>query len=469
MLISFGAGALEISRLAEILGGELIGDGAVCVHGICTDSREVERGILFVALPGERTDGHNYISVAIEHGGDGFIVSRREAVPDGVSAVLVNNTESALMRLAKYFRSIQTTRCVGVTGSVGKTTTKELIASVLSQSLRVHKTRGNFNSTIGMPLSVMETPTDAEVAVLEMAMSGLGEIHAMSMCARPEVAVITTIGSSHMELLGSQQNIKRAKLEIIDGLRNGGTLILNGDDPLLHNVSFERGRTLSIGIDDYDVDYRAEQLCFEDGYSIFDVRTPTGVLRDMRIPAIGKHNVYAALFAVAVGEIFGVDAEDIRAGLRSYVGMQLRQNVYPLGDITVIEDCYNASPESMRAALEVLSMLRCPGGRTVAVLGDMRELGDSSQELHRSVGVEVARHNVDMLFTLGTSARYIAAGALEGDMDESRVFVNLDVETYAATAWELCRELHSGDVVLFKASRAVRAERVIQSLKEIYH
>lgn len=468
MIVSFGVGAPEISKLAEILDGELIGNGAVRVRGICTDSREVERGILFVALPGERTDGHNFIPVAVEHGGEGFIVSRREAVPEGVSAVLTPNTEAALMRLAEYFRNDRSYRCVGVTGSVGKTTTKELIASVLSQSLRVYKTRGNFNSTIGMPLSVMETPGDAEVAVLEMAMSGLGEIHSMSLCARPEVAVITTIGSSHMEALGSQQNIKRAKLEIMDGLCDGGTLILNGDDPLLRNVSFERGKTLRIGIDDCDLDYRAEQLRFEGGFSIFDVRTPGGVLTDMKLPAIGRHNVYAALFAVAVGEIFGVSAEDIRAGLHSYAGMQLRQNVYPLGDITVIEDCYNASPESMRAALEVLSMLRRPEGRTVAVLGDMRELGDHSKELHCGVGAEVARHGVDMLFTLGASARYIAAGALESGMDESRVFVNLDVETYAATAWELCRELREGDVVLFKASRAVRAERIIQCLREIY-
>lgn len=469
MIVSFGAGALKISGIAEILGGELIGDGALFVRGICTDSREVEQGILFVALPGERTDGHNFISVAIERGGEGFIVSRREKLPEGVSAVLTDDTEAALMRLAEYFRGIQTCRCVGVTGSVGKTTTKELIASVLSQSLRVHKTRGNFNSTIGMPLSVMETPSDTEVAVLEMAMSGLGEIHAMSLCARPEVAVITTIGSSHMEALGSQQNIKRAKLEITDGLHDGGTLILNGDDPLLRNVGFERGKTLRIGIDNRDAAYSAEQLRFEDGFSIFNVRTPSEVLKDIKIPTIGRHNVYAALFAVAVGEIFGVGSEDIRAGLLSYAGMQLRQNVYPLADITVIEDCYNASPESMRAALEVLNMLRRPHGRTVAVLGDMRELGGSSRELHCGVGAEVAKHGVDILFTLGASARYIAAGALESGMDESRVFVNLDVETYAATAWELCRELREGDVVLFKASRAVRAERVIQSLREIYH
>ncbi len=468
MVIKFGAEALTISKIADILGGEVIGNGETRVEGICTDSREAARGILFVALPGERTDGHSHIPSAVARGCDCFLVSRREAVTLG-GAVLVDDTEAALMRLARYSRGLQSSRCVGVTGSVGKTTTKEYISAVLAQSLKVYKTRGNFNSTIGTPLSVMETPKDAQVSVLEMAMSGFGEIHAMSECVHPDVAVITTIGSSHMEALGSRENIRRAKLEIIDGLRDGGTLIVNGDDALLREVRFERGQTIRIGIASADADYSAEGLSFNSGCGHFDVRTPTGMLNDIKIPAIGKHNVYAALFAVAVGRLLGVNDHGLRAGLWSYSGMRLRQNIYPLGNITVIEDCYNASPESMRAALDVLSMLRAPGGRTVAVLGDMRELGESSRDLHHEVGREVARRGVDLLFTIGSLARHIAAGALDGGMEEHAILVNLDEETYMATAQELCRELRPGDVLLVKASRALRAERVIQSLREIYH
>lgn len=468
MIVRFGAGDMTISGIAEIIGGEVIGRGDVRVGGICTDSREAREGILFTALPGERTDGHNYIHTAAAAGCEGFLVSRREAVPTGVGAVLTDNTEAALMRLAAYCREGVDCRCIGVTGSVGKTTTKEYISSVLSQKYRVHKTRGNFNSTIGMPLSVMEMTGRAEVSVFEMAMSGFGEISAMSKCARPDIAVITTIGSSHMEALGSRENIRRAKLEILDGLRDGGTLIINGDDEMLRGVKFERGRTVCIGIDAPDADYCAEQVSFDVNCGYFNVRTPHGVLCDMRIPTVGKHNVYAALFAVAVGDMLGVSAQDIREGLWDYAGLGLRQNVYGLGNITVIEDCYNASPESMRAALDVLGMLREPGGRAVAVLGDMRELGVNTEVFHRELGEEVVRHGVDMLFTIGGLARHIAAGALEAGMEEKRVFVNLDEQTYTATAWELCRELKPGDVLLVKASRAIKAERIIQHLREIY-
>ncbi len=468
MIIRFGTGDMTISGIADIIGGEVIGRGDVRVGGVCTDSREAREGILFTALPGERTDGHNYIYTAAAAGCDCFLVSRREAVPEGVGAVLVDNTEAALMRLAAYCRGLVNCRCVGVTGSVGKTTTKEYISSVLSQKYRVHKTRGNFNSTIGMPLSVMEMPGSTEVSVFEMAMSGFGEIHAMSECARPDIAVITTIGSSHMEALGSRENIRCAKLEILDGLCDGGTFIINGDDEMLRDVKFERGKTVSVGIDNPDADYCAEQVNFDINCGYFNVRTPHGSLCDIKIPAVGKHNVYAALFAVAVGDMLGVNSHGIREGLWSYAGLGLRQNIYGLGNITVIEDCYNASPESMRAALDVLSMLREPGGRAVAVLGDMRELGVNTEVFHREIGEEVVRHGVDLLFTIGGLARYIAAGALEAGMEEQSVFVNLDEETYTATAWELCRELKPGDVLLVKASRAIRAERIIQRLREIY-
>lgn len=472
MIVRFGNGIMTVEKIAAIVGGSVVGCGEVCVDGICTDSREAREGIMFTALPGERTDGHNFIPTAAAAGCNCFLLSRPDAISDDligtVGAVLVDNTEHALMRLAAHCREQIDCKCVGVTGSVGKTTTKEYISSVISQKYRVHKTRGNFNSTIGMPLSVMEMPEWTQVAVFEMAMSGFGEIHAMSECARPDIAIITTIGSSHMEALGSRENIRRAKLEILDGLRDGGTLIINADDPMLAEVRFERGRTVSIGIDNPHADYSAEGLGFDGNCGYFNVRMPEGELYDIKIPAVGKHNVYAALFAVAVGDMLGVGSHGIREGLWNYAGLGLRQNIYRLGNITVIEDCYNASPESMRAALDVLRMLREPGGRCVAVLGDMRELGVNSVQFHREIGAEVVKHGVDLLFTIGGIARHIAAGALDAGMEEQSVFVNLDEETYSATASELCRELRPGDVMLVKASRAIKAERIIQSLRQIY-
>lgn len=511
MIIKLGAGKLNINEAAAVTGGYVVGPDDASFWGICTDSREAGEGILFVALRGERSDGHDFIPTACKAGSPCVIAERHDGlIPGGVAALIVPDAQSSLSDLAAAYRSRSECRRVAVTGSVGKTTTKEFVSAVLGESFRTHKTRGNFNSLIGMPLSLLETPADSEISVLEMAMNTLGEIERMSLTARPDIALITNIGSSHMEMLGSRENICRAKFEVMAGLKPGGFLLLNGDEPMMLNYPGRPANTLYIAIRNRAADYFAHNIRAAESGTLFDISSEGGNIRDIRIPALGNHNVYAASYAYAVGSLCGMSEEAIRRGLMKYRSADMRQRIYRLSGLTVIEDCYNASPESMRAAIDVLCALRDrhPGsekspcenhpreklprenhsceklpcenhhceklpcetlpGRAVALLGDMRELGINSEMYHRSVGAYAAERGVDLLFTLGNLARGIASGAIAAGMSDENIYVNIDENTYAATAAELSGLLREGDILLLKASRALRAERVLVCLREIY-
>jgi UDP-N-acetylmuramoyl-tripeptide--D-alanyl-D-alanine ligase len=302
-----------------------------------------------------------------------------------------------------------------------------------------------------------------------MAMSGFHEIEVMSRTAEPDIAVITNIGTAHMEMLGSRENICKAKFEMLAGLKPDGVLILNGDEPMMLNYPKKPEKTIFIALKNSGADYYAYNIRQYDRETVFDMSAGVKIFYDIRIPALGNHNVYAALFAWAVGDALGMDEEEICRGLMKYHSADMRQKIYSLGGITVIEDCYNASPESMRAAVDVLCGLKKSRGcRAFALLGDMRELGMNTEMYHRSVGAYAAECGVDKLFTIGSLSRYIAAGAVSAGMNEDHITVNLDDNTYAATAAELAAALKPGDLLLVKASRAVRAERVISSLGEIY-
>ncbi len=460
---------MNIKTLADGLGAAVAGCGETQFEYICTDSREADSKTLFVALRGEKVDGHNYLSAAAALGCSAFLVESTDRLPSGASAVVCDNCEKALILAAQKFGRRENRLTVAVTGSVGKTTTKEFIASVLGTAYMTHKTFGNFNSTIGMPLTLLEAPDCSDAVVLEMAMSGRGEISAMSSAAVPDISVITNIGTAHMEMLGSRQNILFAKSEITDGMLDGSTLIINSDNDMLSCFTADRNiNTVKIAIHDKSAHFYAENIRYEDGYTYFDIKTPSGIFTDIKIPAIGEHNVYAGLIAAAVGVIIDMNEADIRRGLASYTGVSLRQQIYGLGGVTVIEDCYNASPESMRAALDVLNMLgRKNKARTVALLGDMRELGDTTAELHRDIGKYAATCRVDMLFTIGGLADNIADGAALAGISADRISINPDEEAYSAIAEKLFEVLAPGDILLVKASRAIRAERVIEKLKEL--
>ena len=296
-------------------------------------------------------------------------------------------------------------------------------------------------------------------------MSALGEIEYMSRIAEPDIAIVTNIGSSHMEYLGSRENICRAKMEIVRGLKRDGTLLLNGDEPLLRAYDHEVA-PIYVGFAE-DCQVRAERVREGLGRTIFDLYFGDKVISDVEIPTMGRHNVYAALFAYAVGVRMGLDDETIMRGLKNFKPVGMRQNIYEVEGITVIEDCYNAAPESMKAAISVLRDIKeRQGGRMAAVLGDMYELGSTSAELHERVGLEFARMGGEMLYTFGASANNIAIGAVLGGVLNENIYRNESVSAPELSGEMLLDTLRAGDVLLVKASRGARAERILNYIKE---
>ena len=475
---------LAISDLAVMAGGRLVRYGVhegVGITHICTDSREADVNTLFCAIRGERVDGHNYMTKAAELGCTTFLCER---IPDPLSAlscafILVEDTVNALSALALSCREedMKELFVVAITGSVGKTTTKEMTAAVLEQGKTLFKKEGNYNSTIGLPLSFMEIPSETECAVLEMGMSGRGEIASMTGAVRPNIAVVANIGSSHLEYLGTRENIARAKLEIASGLSEGGILLINGDEPLLANLGQDFGEdppvipagitTLRLSLAGADnADYGAKNIVSREGGMVFDLHTPDGEWKDLFVPAMGEHLVWAAAFAAAVGQLSGLTEGQVRTGLSTYRPADMRQNIRTVGGVTVIEDCYNAAPESMKAALSVLVLTAAstPNARRVAILGDMKELGEGTVALHRSVGKFAAACGVDLLITVGELGAEIAKGAVEAGMYPESVTVTGGADTYTATADYLKTMLREGDHVLFKASRSMRLEAMIEAV-----
>lgn len=471
MKIRFSMGAISAGTFAEMCGGALR-DGRgndVRIRYICTDSREADAETVFTALRGDRQDGHDFIAGAIANGCRCVLCEHScDAIETaGAAAVVVNQTELALSYFANACRHALTCRTVAVTGSVGKTTTKDMLWSVLSEKYKTYKTPGNHNSLIGMPLSVSEIPADTAWAVLEMGMSAFGEVERLSVAAEPDLAIITNIGTAHMETLGSRENICRAKLEVLCGLRTGGTLLLNGDEPLLRGIGGTGYQTVYVSIENANADYQARNIRVENSRTLFDLCWAGGEERDLCVQVMGKHNVYAALFAFAVGIMGGMTPDEIRAGLMRFQPEGLRQKMTELGTLTLIEDCYNASPESMNASVEVLrDLCRQTDRRSVAVLGDMLELGGQSPALHRRVGAHLAYLGVERLITVGPMSLQIAVGAQQMGMEPSAITSFYDWSDITPVVERLKDLLLDGDVVLFKASRAVGEERIIEALKQ---
>lgn len=459
MKLCFGdTGSIVIDSTAFGAAG---GAGTLRVSGVVIDSRKVRPGDLFVALRGERFDGNDYVAKALEAGAVAAICER---APDGGDSrvITVDDAQAALGELAgEYRRRTSPRHVVAVTGSVGKTTTKQLIWSALAQKYCAHKTEGNHNNQIGLPMSVLAMPENCEAAVFELGMSARGEISALSKIASPDIAVITCIGSSHIEYLGSRENIRDAKLEIRDGLRPGGKLILNGDEPLLADI----GGAVYVSAMNAGADYFYTVTAQDTDGVTFDIAYGGVTARGLRVPSPGRHVAADAALAFAAATAAGVDETGIRRGFAEFSPTGMRQHIEKRGGMTVIADCYNAGPESMKAALTVLTATaELDGGRAVAVLGDMLELGEHSQRLHREVGEEAARLETDLLFTFGERAAEIAEGACDEGMDADRIYVNTDTSDPGKTAAALRGELRPGDTVLFKASRGIALERVMDAL-----
>lgn len=459
MIYQMDGVALALEEIAHIVKGSLLHGGAseAPVSSLSIDSREENPGGLFFSICGERLDGHAFVADAIRHGAV-CVITSHDADTAGAAEIRVEDTTQALADLAAYYQAKIAPTTVAVTGSVGKTTTKQMICSVLSQAYTTHRTSGNFNNLIGLPLTIFGLKRESRAAVYEMGMNHRGEISRMAKTARPDIAVITNIGSSHIEYLGSREGIRDAKLEIRDGMKPGGTLILNGDEPLLADIP----GAIYVAFGNLSADYRIADVRSEGMESLFDLHTPTGERKNLRIPTIGRHNIMDAAMAVAVADVMHIPEEAIRAGLLSFENTGMRQKIYDQNGVTVIEDCYNASPESMKASLRVLTEQgKSRGSRTVAILGDMLELGDYAEQLHKEVGAFLAQNGVDVLFTFGARAMMIAVGALENGFPEDRIYIFRDPDDVDGIGQALHREVRSGDVLLFKASRAMELERLI--------
>ncbi|MBR6681609.1 MAG: UDP-N-acetylmuramoyl-tripeptide--D-alanyl-D-alanine ligase [Clostridia bacterium] len=452
----------DSKKIADMCGGTA---NAVCeIKSISIDSRECGEKTLFIALRGENTDGHKYIDSAVKNGA---VCVMCERVPEGYDGpyILVDDSVLAIAKAAALYKSEISPFTVGVTGSVGKTTTKEFISYVLAEKYPTHKSGGNFNTIYGLSLTLMAMSVYNKGLVLEMGMSALGEISQLTNVARPDVAVITNIGSAHLEALGSRENICRAKLEIIEGLKEDGLLVYNGDEELLWSKRDTFCENISVGIKNEAVDCFGYNIRTNGGTTVFDIRYKDEYIKDVELPTVGDHNVYNALSAFSVGRRAGLTDNEIRNGLKNYRTTGMRQKIYTNNGYTIIEDCYNAGPESMKASLAVLAKLG-QKGRSAAVLGEMRELGEMSDELHKQVGRYAAELGIDRLYTFGEHAIEIAVGALENGMDESSIVGVKDIDKPQELADILKKELKENDVVLFKASRAVKLERVISLLTE---
>lgn len=450
---------LTLKQLAQWCDGTVSEEQeAVTVTGTQHDSREVRPGDLFVALPGERVDGHDYLAKAREAGAAAALVSR--PVADSLPQIVVPDTLLAYGAIARQYRLELNVPVIAITGSVGKTTTKEMISCVLSGKYQISKTQGNHNNNLGLPITIMEMPEDTQIAVLELGMNHFGEMSYLTSIAQPDMVVITNIGTMHIEHLGTREGILKAKLEVMEGLRENGVAIFNGDEPLLWNLREGIHRRIYFGIENDRCDVVAEDIRQMDGGMYFTVRG-LGQRFQIYVPQEGRHSVYNALAAAAVGLMYQISPETIQYQLGLFHNTGMRQKVYEEKGFTIIEDCYNAGPESMEAALRVLAERPCEGNR-IAVLGDMLELGSRSQAEHYRVG-RLAAGAADRILAYGDHSQRVITGAVTGGMSIKNAVHYEDQYEMAEALKHLAKP---GDLILFKGSRGMKMELVLQEFLE---
>lgn len=442
---------MKASYAASLCGGKLIGED-VSFSGVSRDNREVTGGEMFVAIRGENFDGHSFAAKAAENGAVLLLVSEKvEGV--SVSQILVDDTVTALGEIAKgYLHSLPAKR-VCVTGSVGKTTTKEMCAATLAEAFATHKTQGNFNNNIGLPLTVFGMDESHEAAVLEIGTNHFGEILPLAEIANPDAALITAIGESHLEAFGSKEGVLREKIEILRGLKEDGTAILNGDDPLLWAMRDKiTHKTVWFGIENKECDVLVNVL--ENG--AYEARFEVvGSDVIFSLPCGGIHNIRDAASAIAVGRVFGMEDAAIAQGLAKFRNTGMRQDVIDIAGCTVIRDCYNANPDSMRASISLLRDLECKG-KKLCIISDMLELGENTKELHRQIGA-FAAECADVVMVTGNFAESYREGA-----GEKAVVFSDKQELAKALSAQMC----AGDAILVKGSYGTKMWQVIEYLQE---
>lgn len=457
---------MTIREILEAVDGKLLGEFSdldLTVKHVFTDSRNPDPGALFIPLVGERFDGHAFLNEALEGGAAGCFTQReRESYLPGKFYIKVGSTQKALRDLARHYKQKFRIPFVAVTGSVGKTTTKDMVAAVLGERFKVLKTEGNFNNEVGLPLTLLRLNSNHEICVVEMGMNHFGEIEYLSSIVEPDVAVITNIGDSHIENLGSRENILKAKCEIFSHMDpKKGYVILNGDDPLLEPLRASLPfQSVLVGTAE-GLDYRATGVESDGEKSVrCHVRTPRSGF-DVEIPALGNHMLYPTLTAAAVAEHFGMTGGEIARGVLRFAPTKMRMNILKRGDgITILNDAYNANPQSMRAAVEVLS--KSGGDYKIAVLGDMFELGPFAPTLHAGVGAYLGKAGIDCLVAVGELARHIYDAAKDAMVPQ--VYWCETKEEAKPILAELVRP---NSTILVKASRGMAFEELVDDLKRI--
>ena len=444
-----------LAEIAAACGGTYVGNEdmkSAVITSVERDSRQVKEGSLFLAIKGERVDGHDYIQKCYD---SGAICAICEKVPENADKpyILVPSTLQAVKEIGRAYREKFDIPVVGVSGSVGKTSTKEMLYAVLSQKFKTHKTQGNLNNELGVPLTLLSMPEDTEAAVIEMGISGFGEMTRLAKMAQPTICVLTIIGCCHLENLGDRDGVLKAKTEMFDYAKEGAAFILNGDDAKLSTVKDVRGtKPIFFGLDKSNR-YYAENIENNGEGGVSCTLCFDGKRLDVTIPAIGSYMVSNALAAVAAGNLLGLSDEQLKNGVEAYKTVGSRANVINTGKLRIIDDCYNANPTSVKASLDTLKNFE---GRKVAILGDMKELGSNELSLHYDTGAYAKEIGIDRVLSVGPLAKELARGA------EDVWFESID-----ALLPELPDLLKDGDTVLVKASHSMHFENIVENLKTL--
>lgn len=441
---------ITLKEIASSCCGQLFGDENTAVTSIVTDSRQVKQGTLFSAIKGERVDGHKFVAQCIENGAVCALVEEKPKVD--CNYILVESTLVALKKIAEYYRSLFKIPFIGITGSVGKTSTKEMISSVLAQKFSVHKTQGNFNNELGVPLTIFGLEEEHEIAVIEMGISGFSEMTRLATIVKPNISVITNIGYCHLENLKDLDGVLKAKTEMLDFLNPQGKMFFCGDDEKLYTIKEHNGiKTTFYGFDNRN-EYKAEIIATDitNGISC-KLYLKNGVV-ETTVPSIESHMVSNALCAAAIGEHLGMTLDEIKLGVESYKTIGSRSNVIRKNDITIIDDCYNANPTSVRASVNSLAKFV---GRKVAVIGDMKELGINENELHFDTGKYIIDKGIDEVVAVGELSKHL----FEGAQEKGYYF-----ETLEECCDNICNIVKKGDTVLVKASHSMHFENIVEKL-----
>lgn len=443
---------MKVYEIVEATRGILVsGNKDDEINFFSQDSRQMTNGGMYIPLKGERFDGHNFIESAFQTGAQA-IISEKDVNYEDKIVIKVKDTHQALKDMASYLRNHCPVKVVGVTGSVGKTSTRDMVYSVVKQKYKTLKTEGNYNNEIGLPLTILRYH-DEEVLVLEMGMNHLQEMSRLSMIARPDIACITNVGTAHIGELGSRENILKAKLEITDGMKEGSTLIINQDNDMLQTVELPHLNVVRVG-KGKEASIQASHIVLEETKSSFEVEYQ-GKKEIIEVPVQGEHNISNALIAIAVGIELNISLEDIKKGIQEFKLTKNRMDILEKNHKTVIDGTYNASVDSMKSSIDVLANYK---KRKVAILADMLELGNYSQQLHEEVGSYVASKGIDILVCVGKEAKYIYQKARESMKDVYYFESNQEV---IARLDELLKE---GDVILVKGSHSMNLKEVVEKI-----